>query len=414
MASSSVPPIQWLPTGIVLPTTAAVLAGVQTDIDSAFGGGVNPALNTPQGQLATSETAIITDKNSQIAFIVNQVDPQYASGNFQDAIGQIYFLQRKSAVPTFVTATLGGVPFTVVPYGVFAQDTSGNTYMLTASVTIGSGGTVSSIWENVATGPIPCPDGTLTKIYQSVNGWDTISNPALAGPLPSATLGQYVETRAEFELRRKNSVALNSVGPMDSIYAAVFQVTGVTDCYAIDNPLGTIVDSGATNYPLAAHSLYVAVLGGNSLAVAQAIWNKKAPGCNYNGNTTETVTDTVGYNAPYPTYSVSFEIPTPLPIYFSVQIVNNPSLPANIVTLIQNAVVARFQGTDSASDAQMERIGAYIFSTRYYVAIASLGSNVQLIGVQVGDVANPTTPNFLVGIDQNPTILAANVAVTLV
>ena len=49
---SAVPPIVFTDAGVVLPTEAAVLAGVQSDYDSAFGGGLNPALNTPQGLLA--------------------------------------------------------------------------------------------------------------------------------------------------------------------------------------------------------------------------------------------------------------------------------------------------------------------------------------------------------------------------
>ena len=122
-------------------------------MNAAFGGGLNPALETPQGQLASSQTAVIADKNSEIALIVNQVDPLYASDRFQDAIGRIYFLDRKPATATAVTATLGGLSGTVVPAGTFAQDTSGNTYVLLGDVTIGAGGTVSSSWQNIATGP---------------------------------------------------------------------------------------------------------------------------------------------------------------------------------------------------------------------------------------------------------------------
>ena len=59
--TTAVPPIVFTPTGLDVPTAAEVLAGVQTDINAAFGGNINPALNTPQGQLASSETAVIVD-----------------------------------------------------------------------------------------------------------------------------------------------------------------------------------------------------------------------------------------------------------------------------------------------------------------------------------------------------------------
>jgi len=174
--SSSVPQISFTTAGLVLPTESAILAGVQADINTAFGGGVNSSLETPQGQIASSEAAIIADKNAEVALIVNQIDPQYSDGRFQDAIARIYYLTRKPATSTSVTATLGGVASTIIPAGTLAQDTGGNTYSLTANATIGVGGTVDAEFQNIATGPIPCPAASLIKVYQSISGWDTITN----------------------------------------------------------------------------------------------------------------------------------------------------------------------------------------------------------------------------------------------
>ena len=311
--STSVPPIQWLTTGVVLPTDAAILAGEQADIDTAFGGGVNPSLSTPQGQIASSNAAIIADKNSAIAYVANQVDPQYAEGRFQDAIGRIYFMTRNPASSTVVIATIGGLPGTYIPAGVLALDTSQNVYQLLGAVTIGLSGTIPAEFANVATGPIPCSAESLTQLYQTVPGWDTVTN---AG---AGIIGSDVESSQAFELRRQNSVALNSHGTTDAIFANVYAVAGVLDCYVIDNPSGNTVDYGSTNYPLAPHSIYVAVVGGSASAIAQAIWNAKDGGCNYNGNTTETVYDT-RYAAPQPAYPVTFNIPTGTPVYFAVTV----------------------------------------------------------------------------------------------
>ena len=57
--TTNVPAIQWINGSPSLPSEQAILAGVQADINAAFGGGVNPSLQTPQGQLAQSETALI-------------------------------------------------------------------------------------------------------------------------------------------------------------------------------------------------------------------------------------------------------------------------------------------------------------------------------------------------------------------
>jgi hypothetical protein len=401
-----VPQIQFTPQGPIIPSDLDILAGAQIDINFAFGGGVNPALNTPQGQLASSWAAGVSDKNSEIALVVNQVDPRYATGRFQDSIGFIYFMERIGATSTAVTAILTG-PGGIVPVGTLAQDTSGNTYSLLGAVTIPAGGTVSSTWQNVLTGPIPCPAGTLTQVYQSVPGWDAITNPA------DGVLGQNVETPSEFELRRQNSVAGNSRGSTQAILSNIFNtVPNILDCYVIDNTKGQTVFKGSTNYPLLPHSLYVAVVGGLDADIAQAIWVKKDTGCDYNGNSTVIVLDTSPqYSAPFPTYPVQFNRPTTTPVLFAVQIVNSPTLPANIVALVQNAIIAQFNGLNPAIPPA--RIGSAITGANYYGAVIGAAQTVTVLSVLVG-IAAPTLTQVTMGIDQSPVISAPNISVTLI
>lgn len=404
--SSAVPQIQFTPQGPIVPSDADILAGVQIDINYAFGGGVNPALNTPQGQIASSTAAIISDKDSEILEICNQVDPQYSTGRFQDGIGRIYFMTRLPATSTAVSCVLTGLVGTVIPAGTLAQDTSGNTYSLTGAVTIGSGGSALSSWQNVASGPIACPAGTLTRVYQAVPGWDAISNPAVG------VLGQNVETPQEFELRRQNSVAANSRGSVQAIQAAVYAVANVLDCYVIDNTSGSIVNKGSSNYPMLPHSLYVGVVGGIDADIAQAIWFKKDTGCDYNGNSSVTVLDTSAQYAPgpYPSYPVKFNRPTNTPVLFAIQISNSPILPANIVALVQTAIIAQFNGGNGQIPARM---GAAITGSSYYGAVLGVAPNMTVLSVLVG-IISPTLPQVIMGIDQEPVINASNITVSLI
>jgi hypothetical protein len=415
--STSVPQIVFTDAGPIAPTEAAVLSGTQADFNAAFGGGLNPQLDTPQGQLATSQAAIVANKDSDILYLVNQFDPQYAEGRFQDALARIYFLTRKGPAGTAVTCTLGGLPGTVVPAGTLAYDTSNNTYSLLGTVTIGAGSTVSSSWQNTVPGPIACPPNTLTRVGQAINGWDTITNPA------EGSLGRLVESRADFEFRRVNSVAKNGEGTCPAIYAAVFEVSNVLDVYVIDNPKGITVNLGATNYPAAHNSLFVAVVGGDDQDIANAIWGKKDTGCSYSANpdgtpvpgegtvSTETVVDSSGYSFPQPSYQVSFIRPGALPIFFAVSIANTPNLPSGINTLIQNAIIAQFNGQNGNARA---RIGAAVLAAQYYAAVAAIGSYLVLLSISVGISASPSDNEVLVGIDQTPTLSAGNISVTLV
>ena len=402
--SNSVPAITFGPTGVILPQEADILAGVQADINSAFGGGVNPALTTPQGQLATSLSAIIGDKNNEVAQVVNQVDPQFSDGRFQDAIGHLYFMERIAAVSTSVVATITGLAGTVIPVNAQAQATDGSIYVCTGQVTIPSSGTVQANFAAIVPGPTACPAGTLNVIYQQIIGWDRITNAA------DGVIGSDVESRSDFEYRRQQTVAINAQNSIQAIKAAVFNVANVIDVYVTENPTASAVSIGSVS--LLAHSLWVAVSGGLAADIAQAIWSKKAPGCDYNGDTTATVYDT-SYAIPQPQYTIKWKTATPTPILFAVQIANSPYLPPNAAALIKAAIVSAFSGGDGGSTA---RIGSTIYAGRFYapvLAVATTGTVIQILSLQLG-IGAANQNSVTMGIDQVPTVSAANITVTLV
>jgi hypothetical protein len=399
--TTNVPDVTFGTTGLVLPAEAAILAGVSADINAAFGGGVNPALNTPQGQLAQSMAAIIGDKNNLLAEYVNQINPDVADGRMQDAIARIYFLDRNPALPTTIQVTCVGLAGTVIPVGAMVSDGNSNLYSCTQAGTIPAGGSITLSFACTATGPTAVP--ASVSIYKTIIGWDTAT-------LVSGVVGQNVESRAAFEYRRKQSVALNGKGSLPSIYANVFAVSGVLDVYVAENTTSSPITLGTTNYSLLPHSIYVAAVGGASADIASAIWLRKDCGADYNGNTSVTVTDTSGYNIPYPAYTVKYQIPTAQPILFAVQIANNASLPSNIVSLVQNAIISAFAGGDGGTRA---RIGSTIYASRYYAPVAAVATNVSILSLLIG-TTSATLASLTVGIDQTPTVTAANISVTLV
>lgn len=406
--TSSVPPINWAPTGPVVPAESAILTGVLADTNAAFGGNLNitnedgtPNVTTPQGQLASSLTAIVGAKNDDMLEVSNGVDPDLADGRWQDAIGRIYFIERNPAEPTALQVACVGAASTVIPLGALIKDSSNNVYLCTQAGTIPASGTTTLGFACKVTGPTPVPAPTQVSIYQAIPGWDTVT-------VVSGVVGSDVESRADFEYRRRQSVALNAAGSVPAVRAKVLNIAGVLDACVLDNPLGTSVVNGT--YTLAPNSLYVGVYGGAAQDIGNAIWSKKSPGCNYNGNTTVTVQDTSVGSQPYPSYTVKYQTLTAVPILFSVQLVNNPNLPANIVQLVQNAIVAAFTGADGGSRA---RSNSTIFAGRYYPGVIAIDPSVELLSIQLGT----TTANqnsVVMGIDKTPTLTAANIAVTLV
>lgn len=402
MATSQVPRVQFTPEGLVLPKESEILAGVLADMDSAFGGGLNKNLETPQGQLASTTTAIIGDKNSEFASYVNQVDPAFAAGRMQDAIGRIYFLDRKPGTATTVIATCMGLTGVTIPVGARAQAVDGNIYLCTQAGTIPSSGSIDLPFSCSINGPISCAAGTLNQIYQAIPGWDSVLN-ADAG-----TVGSNVESRAEFEERRRQSVAINARSSLQSIYAAVANLDGVIDVYVTENDLSVPQTIGGVS--LVPHSIWVAVVGGEAADIADAIWRKKSNGANYNGNTSYTVEDREGYTYPYPSYVVSWETPAALPVLFAVELANNPALPSNIVELTKQAIIDAFNGADGG---QRARIGSIIYASRFYAPISLLSPSVSILSLLLGDTT-PTAPSLAVPINRRPTVTADDISVTLV
>jgi hypothetical protein len=466
--TTNVPSITIGPTGIVTPAESAILAGRLADLQAAFGGDLNPSLVTPQGQIATSDTAIIGSCNDAFLEIANGFDPALNSGRFQDAVARIYFLTRIPAASTVVTATCSGLDGTFIPVNAQASDAAGNLYLATESGTI-SGGTVSLTFACSVPGPTICLAGSLHTIYRAVPGWDTITNPT------DGVVGNNAETAAEFEHRRQQSVALNATGQTGAVLAAVLAVPGVLDGYALENPLGSLsgaaftasisgttltvtgtvfgtIDAGqmligasivsgtliterlsgtggAGTYNLnisqtvssesmtsavggvrlAQNSIYVAAYGGAAADVGAAILRKKNPGCNYNGNTSVVVQDTnPAYTAGFPSYTVTYEIPTATPVKFAVAMQNNGGVPSTAIPLIKGAIVAAFNGTDGGLRA---RIASPIFASRFYAGIAALGPWAQIYSILLGiDAANQNS--VLMRMDQVPTLALSDIAVT--
>lgn len=402
MSTSSVPKIQFTPNGLVLPQEAAILDGVYQDYNAALGGNLNPALETPQGQLISSTTAVIGDHNNVFAEFVNQVDPDSAAGFMQDAIGRIYFIDRHPATSTVVQCICSGVIGTVIPQGSLITDQSGNIYLSLENATLNSAGTATVNFACMDTGPIVCPENSV-KIYRSVIGWENVDNPS------AGITGSNVESRAEFEFRRRQSVALNAQGSLPSIYGAVFDLDNVLDVYAIENVRSTVAAVGATNYPMQPHSIYVAVVGGDADDIAQTIWTKKNAGCDYNGNTSVTVMDD-SYSYPKPTYEVKFQRPALTPVLIEVQIAQNALLPSNIDELVKDAVISTFNGSDGGSRA---RIGGTIFASRFYAGISKIDSRVEILQVLLG-LTSPNATSVALGIDQAPTISESQITVVQV
>lgn len=377
MAGTNVPSPTFGPNGFIAPSGPAVLGGRQADINAAFGTSLNFNLNTPQGQLASSEAAVISNNYGLFVLYTQLIDPAYSFGRYQDAIGRIYFMERNPSEPTALQIACNGAQGVVIPVDALIVDTSGNIYQCTGAQAIPAGGSVTASFACTVPGPVAVPAGGGVSIYRAVPGWDSVS-------VVSGVQGVNVESRAAFEIRRQDSVAGNSFGPIGAIIGAVAKVAGVLDYYGYNNNTsGPVTISGVT---IAAYSIYICVSGGAAADVAQAIWSKKGPGAPMTGSTVVTVYDNNPlYAAPIP-YQVKFQIPTPLQVLIKVVIANGPLVPSDAATQIQNALINAFAGGDGGPKA---RIGSVLYATRYVSPIVALGPWAQVSSIGIGSANTP-------------------------
>lgn len=382
MASgTNVPAPTFGATGFIIPSVSAVLTGVQQDINAAFGGNLNFSAGTPQYQLSVSWAAAINNANDIFLIQSQQTDPAYAFGRWQDAIARFYGLERNAALPTSLQVLCTGVAGLTIPTGALIVDPAGNLYACAQSGSIGAGGTAALTFQCTLPGPVAVPE--TVSIYQVIGGWDSAA-------VISGVEGVNVETRAAFEIRRQDSVEGNSLGAIGSVIGAIAAVPDVLDYYGVNNPSnGTIVVGGVS---IAPYSVYFCVAGGTPATIAQAILSKVGAGAPMVGNTTVTAYDSNPlYAAPIP-YSITYETPTPLQLLFDVTIVNGPQVPSNVVTLVQNALIAAVTGQSTATappPPPKARIGQVVYANSYIGAINTLGSWAQVASITIGSANTP-------------------------
>ena len=275
-------------TGFSADDVASVRAAVAQAWKQAFKSDNTAELNTepetPAGQIIDSQTASIVQKDSEVLYLANMLNPLKATGIFQDALAEIYFLQRKPAIASSAVIKCTGLPGTVIPVSAQVMSTADDTvWQNTEAQAIGADGTCECTFECQSSGLISAAAGTLSRINTMVAGWDTAVNPQ------AATVGQNAETQGAFEARRYASVGLNSRGTIAAVYARVANCSNVVSCIVRENKTNVPIETDG--YFIKAHSVFVSAVGGSDEDIAEAIYNSCSAGCDYNGNTTVSVTD---------------------------------------------------------------------------------------------------------------------------
>lgn len=381
--------------GVVVPTTREVREDVAAGFQEAFKvNDEDPALNvdsaSPMGQVVDLVTTEVAAKNTEVAFLANQLNPRTATGVWLDAIAGLYGIERKISEPTVVVCTCTGLKGTIIPYGAIVQDTLGNQLRHTAAggVVIPDAGTIDTTFATVDHGAIEISAGTVTKIVTVVAGWDSVTNAA------AGITGRDVEPDGELLNRIKQSYAINANGTVANLQANLAALPGVLDCVVLEN----YTNNPAQQYGITinAHSVAVCIVGGEDADIAETIFQRKSAGCGTVGTTQVTYVDTEHFNASY-----VYNIVRPTAVAFKVEVTffaedMNPTTAAAVKQAIESDFLGELENP-------RVKLATTVYASRFYRCIQAVTTSpVKQILVGIG--AGALGASVDVPADESPTI----------
>ena len=251
-----------------------ILAEYQSLFKTIFGD-INTDPSTPQGQIITSLTQIDL---ATISYLENLANAFFfgGSGEFLDKWAwNLYRVTRKQGTPSSVMITITGEPSTDIPNDFTISDGSEN-YIIEASTRIAENGEILAKFNNVNINDFVAKANTITQIVTNIDGVERVNNDSNAIP---AILR---ETDAELFNRCLYFGSTATNASFRSILANVAQVKGVNRLAGAENVLNTAQTINGVE--LTPHSICIVVDGGDDEAIAKAIQDSKATGCDMVGD----------------------------------------------------------------------------------------------------------------------------------
>lgn len=246
-----------------------------------------------------------------------------ATGISLARIGAIIGIRPYIAAKAMGELTFTGEAGAIIPAGMIAAATNRAQFITLSEAKIGNDGTATVSARAYDVGP----DGnaataTITTIVTPIADIDTVTNAA------AFEGGRNRETEAEFRARYYRSVKRVSGANTDAIREEILTVPGVQHAIVYENCTDSANTAG-----LPAHSIEAVVLGGQDMAIARAIWARKAAGIQTYGSSNATVIDASGNNQ-----TVNFSRPNQVAIY--VRIADLQIKPGYTAADVQNRIKA--------------------------------------------------------------------------
>jgi uncharacterized phage protein gp47/JayE len=351
--------------------------------------------STPDGLKIAHDAEVFGNLDESLQAAYNSKDPNKSRGVELNVVSALTGTFRSDGTPSNVALTLGGVAGTVILAGKIVESTVDQTqWTIDANVTIGVGGTVTAAATAVVSGTTQADIGTITKIVDTVGGWQTVTNPSVA------TSGTNEETDSQLRIRRAVSVSRPGNAQVDSMLGEILATEGVRRAVIYENDTGVV--QPVTGLP--AHSIAPIVDGGTDEDVAKSIFIKKNPGVTLYAAGTSVVVPDVYNKYPSNKKDITFSRPSYVDMIVSVSITSDGSLPTNADDLVTQAILDYTTSELVAAECGFNQsgfdIGEDVPISRMYTPINQVigqygNSYVSSLMLQAGTVNIPIAFNEL-------------------
>lgn len=317
--------------GLTRPRQDEIQADLDAHYRAIFGQDIDLSASSVDGQLIGVLSEMVSDVVQLLEDVFVARSIPGARGAALSRLVKLIGINRVGSSYSIANVNFTGTVGTVIPDGslVDTTDVPAAHFQTVGDVTIGLDGTGVGVARATTTGTVYAPSGTLTKIITPIAGWATVTNPV------AAIAGSDQETDAALRVRHAASTALDSKSMVDSIYAAIANLPGVSQVVIFENRTGTPMPrSGGT--PLPANAIQVVVNGGVDADIASAIFQKASAGVTLIGASSASVTDSQGV-----AQLIKFDRPRQISVYNDVilRVSTTASLTSSLVAAIKKAVV---------------------------------------------------------------------------
>ena len=300
--------------GFEAKTYEEILADIEARQQAAFGADFDVSAESPAGVLNGIVANVARELWEGLAGLYATFDRDAATGQALTQVAALTGTSRRAAQKGRVRLVLTVAAGATVPAGSVASVTAqpANRWVtLTDAVNTTDGQLAIVVQaEQETAGQLPAAATAIDHIATPVAGWVSVTNLEPASPGLDAEGDGALRRRAEDELQGAGS------SPAEAIHAALLRVPLVSDVVVWENT-GDRTDLDGRP----PHSVEAMVTGGDSAAIAAALWAAKARGIATYGNTSVTVADANGV-----AQAVRFTRPTDVNVYLVLQVSVDPRL----------------------------------------------------------------------------------------